>query len=116
MRLDGVEGTVPEVRRRAAELRVPLARGDLQVAPGDPLRQPAQPAVAHQEAAPETQAAERRVEVADDPLGDRAQRVAVHGQQRQRRRPRERVTWQLRQQVKADIQDLNKQHFYSKLL
>lgn len=104
--LDGVEAAVLEVGGAAAELRVALAAGDLQVPPGDPLGHPAQAAVTAEEAAAQRQSAQRRVEVRHGPLRHAPQRVAVQRQQRQRGRARERRGGQLRQQVEADVQYL----------
>ena len=56
-----VEVLVPEVLRVAAELRVPLPRGHLEVVVADPPRHPAHLAVARQEAATEAQAAQRTI-------------------------------------------------------
>ena len=53
-----VEVLVPEVLRVAAELRVPLPRGHLEVVVADPPRHPADIAVAGQEAASEAEAAQ----------------------------------------------------------
>ncbi len=51
-----VEAPVPEALWMAAELWLPLPRGDLQVVAADPLGDPAHAAVAGQEAATEAQA------------------------------------------------------------
>ncbi len=51
-----VEAPVPEALWVAAELWLPLPRGDLQVVAADPLGDPAHAAVAGQEAAAKAQA------------------------------------------------------------
>ena len=56
-----VEVLVPEVLRVAAELWVPLPRGHLEVVVADPPGHPAHLAVARQEAASETEAAQGAV-------------------------------------------------------
>ena len=56
-----VEVLVPEVLRVAAELRVPLPGGDLEVVVSDPPGHPAHLAVAGEEAASEAEATQRAV-------------------------------------------------------
>lgn len=101
-----IEAPVPELLGVAAELWVPLSRGDLEVEAPDPGGHPADPAVAGQEPAPETQAAQAGGQVGEGGLGEAGHGVTVQGQQGQAGDTGERVLGQHAEKVEAEIENL----------
>ena len=100
------EASVSELLGVAAELRVPLSRGHLEVQGPDPGGDPADPAVAGQEPASEAQAAQAGVEVGKGGLGEAGHRVTVQGEQREAGDPGERVLGKKAEQIKAEVENL----------
>ena len=101
-----IEASVPELLGVAAELRVPLSRGHLEVQGPDPGRDPADPAVTGQEPASEAQAAQAGVEVGESGLGEAGHRVTVQSEQREAGDPGERVLGKKAEQIKAEVENL----------
>ncbi len=91
-----------------AELGFVRPGGDLQPVAADPLRHPAQAAVARQEATPEAEAAQGAVEVGERLLRQGGHRIAVQGKQGQPGDPAEGGGRQHAQQVEAQVQNLDK--------
>ena len=89
-----------------AELRVPLPRGDLQLVPPDPLGDPADLAVAGEEAAAEREAAQGAVEVGEGLLGDGGHGVAVEGEEGELVEAAEAVGREDAEEVEAEVKDL----------
>ena len=87
----------------AAELGVPLPRRYLQVKVVDPVGYPLHVAVASEELASQTEAAEAAVQVAEGVLGQGGHRVPVKGQQGQLTDPVEGMDRQHLDHVEAEV-------------
>ena len=90
----------------AAELRVPLPRGHLEVVVADPPRHPAHVAVARQEAASEAEAAQGAVQVGEGFFGQRGHRIAVEGEEREVRHAVEGRGGQHPEEVESQVEHL----------
>lgn len=101
-----IEASVSELLGVAAELGVPLSRGDLEVQGPDPGGHPADPAVAGQEAAPETQAAQAGVEVGEGGLGEAGHGVTVQSEQGEASDPGECVLREEAEKIEAKVENL----------
>ena len=101
-----IEASVSELLGVAAELRIPLSRGHLEIQSPDPCRDPPDSAVTSQEPASETEAAQAGVEVGECGLGEAGHRVTIQGEQREAGDPRERVLRQKAEQIKAEVENL----------
>ena len=101
-----IEASVSELLGVAAELRISLSRGHLEVQSSDPGRDPPDSAVTSQEPASEAEAAQAGVEVGECGLGEAGHRVTIQGEQREACDPREGVLGQEAEQIKAEVENL----------
>lgn len=98
-----IESAVAELSRSPAKLRVALTAGHLEVVVTNPLGDPAQPAVARHDLAPEAQAPQGRAQVGKRRPGQRPHRVPVQRQQRQSRHSGEGVIRDCFHLVEANV-------------